>query len=57
MSRIQFELDNETEMLDVVSRIAQSKGPVQIDFLFQGITFSVVSQLVKINETQVNEQP
>lgn len=49
MNPVQIQLNDDTKMIEVLSKIAQSKEPIEIDFKFQGITFKVESKLININ--------
>jgi hypothetical protein len=44
-----IQVNEHSDLQAVVNLVAQSKEPVNINFVFQSITFVVQSQLVEIN--------
>jgi hypothetical protein len=42
-------VNEHSELQNIINHVAQSKEPVNINFVFQNITFVVQSQLVGIN--------
>ena len=46
-----IQVSEHSELQSIINQVAQSKEPVNINFVFQSITFVVQSQLVGINPT------
>lgn len=44
-----IQVSEHSELQSILNQVAQSKEPVNINFVFQNITFVVQSQLVGIN--------
>ena len=49
MEGITIQVREHSELQNIVNQVAQSKEPVNLNFVFQNITFVVQSQLVSIN--------
>lgn len=49
MEGITIQVREHSELQNIVNQVAQSKEPVNLNFVFQNITFVVQSQLVGIN--------
>ena len=51
-----IEITEQTMAVEMLNMIVSSKGPVELDITFQGITFKVDSQLKAINNDPVKQQ-
>lgn len=49
MEGITIQVREHSELQNIVNQVAQSKEPVNLNFVFQNITFVVQSQLVSVN--------
>ncbi|MBH0010987.1 hypothetical protein I6F66_02730 [Pseudoalteromonas sp. NZS100_1] len=49
MEGITIQVSEHSELQNIVNQVAQSKEPVNLNFVFQNITFVVQSQLVSVN--------